>query len=278
MVLGAVCCLVPSRSRAAPDDPLVLRRSLGIDTTFFTRPNGRHRQTIEAIVIKGVFPHRKATFEPEVPLVYDASLDAGTALIAGNPTFAVKGHWPIERFELYAGGGVSLPIASTEGGDIGHFAPLLLATASQGFWNTWWFSADKVPLFAPFGLRYVTNSGIGGGVDAAVAFLFPTTNGVDHYPLVLVQGGLTLSYVSSAFETGARLRVVNIPQDEAQDSFQSSIEPFARVFLGDVFVGAGFLMNLGEYPIGVLFRDSRRGLVWNQNGVWGLRLEAGVKF
>jgi len=257
---------------------LVRRRVLAVDTTFFTRPNNGHRQTSEAIVFKGVFPNGNATFEPEVPLVYDASVDADTALLAGNPTFVVKGHWRRERLDLYAGGGMSLPITSVEGGDIGHFPPLLLATASQGFWNSWWFATDKVPLFAPFGVRYVSGGGIHLGVDAAVALFFPTTNGVDHYPLVLLQGGVTAGYVSSSFETGIRLRGVRIPSDGGPDSFQSSVEPYARIFVGNLFVGAGFLANLGQYPIGVILRDRRRGLVWNQDGVWGLRLEAGVSF
>jgi hypothetical protein len=258
--------------------PFVRRRVLAVDTTYFTRPNAGHRQTTEAIVFKGVFPYQNATFEPEVPLVYDASLDANTALLAGNPTFSVKGRWLLRRLDLYAGGGMSLPIASTEGDDIEHFPPLFLATASQGFWNNWWYATDKVPLFAPFGARYVWGSGLEVGVDAAVAFLFPTTNGVDHYPLVLLQAGVTAGLSFSDFETGIRLRGVRIPQDETPDLYEASVEPFGRISFGDVFAGAGFLMNLGEYPIGVLVRDSRRGLLWNRDGIWGARLEAGVKF
>lgn len=245
---------------------------------YFTRPNAGHRQTIDAIVIKGAFPYRSATFEPEVPLVYDASLDANAALLAGNPTFAVKGHWLYEGMDLYAGGGASLPIASAEGGDIGHFPPFLLATAAQGFWNSWWYSTDKVPLFAPFGLRYVSRGGLDIGFDAAVALLFPTTNGVDHYPLVLLQGGLTVGYVSPQFETGIRLRGVQIPANDARDQFESSVEPFARYIHDNVFFGAGFLANLGEYPIGVLVRDRGGGIQWNPNGIWGLRLEGGVRY
>jgi hypothetical protein len=250
---------------------------LAVDTTFFTRPNNGHRQTVEAIVLKGALPFRNMTFEPEVPLVYDASLDAQTALLAGNPTFAVKGHWLTGRMESYAGGGVSLPIASIED-DFAHFPPLLLATAAQGFWNNWWYATDKVPLFAPFGVRHVTSSGFDIGVDGAVALLFPITNGVDHYPLLLVQGGVTVGYVSSGFETGIRLRAINLPANDAQDSFQSSVEPFARIIHHDIFAGAGFIANLGEYPIGVLVRNRRGGLQWNPDGIWGLRLEAGVAF
>jgi hypothetical protein len=251
---------------------------LAVDTTYFSRPNAGHRQTIDAIVIKGAFPYKNATFEPEVPLVYDASLDADTALLSGNPTFAVKGHWLRERTDLYAGGGVSLPIASTEGADIVHFPPLILATASQGFWNSWWYSSDTVPLFAPFGVRHVTKGGLDIGLDAAVALLFPTTNGVDHYPLVLLQGGVTLGYVSPQFETGIRLRGVRLPQNDKPDSYQGSIEPFVRYIHDHVFIGAGFLANMSEYPFGVFVRDRGGGIQWNPNGIWGLRLEGGVRF
>jgi hypothetical protein len=303
-ILGAACCLAPNMANAAPcnppdlkcppdrtcggygecvpvaptvDGPFVHRRTLALDTTYFSRPNAGHRQTIDAIVIKGAFPYRNATFEPEVPLVYDASLDAQTALLAGNPSFTVKGHWLEGRTDFYAGGGAALPVASFQD-DIGHFAPFILATAAQGFWNNWWYATDVVPLFAPFGVRHVTRGGFDISADGALALLFPTPNGVDHYPLVLAQGGVTVGYVSPVFETGIRFRAVNLPNNDAPDSFQSSIEPFARYIYDNVFVGAGFLANLGEYPIGVLVRDPNGGLQWNRNGVWGLRLEGGVKF
>jgi hypothetical protein len=135
-----------------------------------------------------------------------------------------------------------------------------------------------VPLFAPFGVRYVSRRGLDIGLDAAVAFLFPTTNGVDHYPLVLLQGGLTVGYVSPQFEAGVRLRGARIPANDAPDKYESSVEPFARYFYDDVFLGAGFLANLGEYPIGVFVRDRGGGIQWNPDGIWGLRLEGGVRF
>lgn len=255
---------------APPEEgPFARRRVVAADTTFFTRPNNGHRQTIDAIVLRAAFPTGSTTFEPEVPLVYDASLDAGAALLAGNPTFSVKGHWMLEpRLELYAGGGVTLPIASAEGENIDHVAPFLLATASQGLWNIWWYSSDAAAVFLPFGARYVASTGFELAVEGATGLSFPLRTGLDHYGLGILQAGVTVGYVSSEFEAGARLRGVRIPGNDVRDPFQSSLEPFARVVFGRVFTGAGFVWNL-DGPLGPF---NKRG------SIWGLRIEFGTTF
>jgi len=255
-----------------------LRGLVGVDVTFHTQSAGRDI-TVLAPIIRGVFPVQSWTLEPELPaVVYDFSgVGVVTALgyetrpndsgvVLGNPTFTAKHHWLAGGRDFYLGPGITLPLAQPSANDEVETSALVVALASRGVWNVWWYLPRTLTVFFPLGVRHVSPDGLDVGGEAALAALFHVGSGSGD-TLGAAQAEVHLGYASSSVEAGAKLRLVRLPGEGGGDHGQMSFEPYARALLKSAYVGGGFLINLDE-PFGPML---------DRGSVWGLHLEGGVR-
>lgn len=254
---------VPARvPEPAPVAPTGL---VSLDSAFHARSVAGETQTVVALVPRATFVDRKVTFEPEFPLLYVLTSGPDGGLLAGNATASVKYHWFDARTEVFGGGGLTLPMASTEAN--GNGGAYLVGAGARGLWNVWWYYPDVMGFFVPVGFRRVEPSRLDWGVEAATGLLLPLRLESDQRPLGILQGALHLGYATPDFETGLILREVRIPGNGAKDPFQASAEPYARFFFGPAFVGGGVVLNIDE-PLGPIY---------DRNAVWGVRIEVGAR-
>jgi hypothetical protein len=242
------------------------RNSLYVDAVFHSRYVFNQVQTIAAPVVRSVFVDRNVTFEPELPLLYYMADRPSAGLHVGNATASVKYHFLGHASDIYFGAGLSLPMVSTEGTPTE--GVYRVAAAERGVWNVWWYQTDGMSFFFPASIRQVTRSGIDWGVEVAGGFVIPLKLLTDQRPLGILQGGVHVGYSSPEFEAGLRIRGARIPGNDRPDPFQTSAEPYGKVFLGPAFVGAGIIFNL----------DPPYGPFYDPESVWGGHVEIGAVF
>jgi len=191
----------------------------------------------------------------------DSTFCLGNPFIFGIYTIAEG------AIDLSIGGGVGLPVASVSEGDPVDSLAYTIASGLRGNWDLWLFRADTMSIVFPLQLVLDDLPLLNLRGDAAAAFLISTSDYHEDDVGLLLQAGGEAGLDLGLAELGLRLQVVWVPTDEG-DNAQTAVEPYLLLSPKPAFVRIGLLMNLDE-PLGFAF---------DENGVWGLRLNAGLEF
>jgi len=238
---------------------------------------------------------------PSVPVGFEArvglaaffwspeELDTESTLRWMNPLLAAFWAPRFGRFDLRAGLGLALPLASLRTtGDLGADGLLdasayAFAAATEGMWDLWAWSPDRFTLLLPSATIDgcpIPHLCVGGALG--IHFMFSTASDETTVGGVTVtretsddtvlQLGGDIAYKSRSTRTGVRLRLVTeLSGGEGdEDNSQISLEPYLLFDVGDGFFELAFTINLDE-PFGFSFGTE-------PYDVWGLHVKGGSRF
>lgn len=185
----------------------------------------------------------------------------------GNPAFAAHYRAVAGGWLLRLGIGVAVPAAQLEGASAEQGAQSLAAYTRAagvfGGWDPWLWAPETLSLLVPARAESLAGSLL-LGAELGVGVLIGLDERVDDLGAV-VQIGFDAAYATEIVRLGVGLYGVWTPT-RARDEFQGSVEPYARIEAGPVFVRLALTVNL-DTPFGTSFTD---------DGLWGLRLGIGA--
>lgn len=216
--------------------------------------------------------------------------DTQSTVRVGNPLLAAYFAPKLGRFDLRAGLGLALPVATLRGtglldpdGELDQLA-YLFASATEGLWDSWAWEPDRFTLLLPSATIDGCPSAhfcVGGAFG--IHFMFSTAGeevtvgGVtarrDVSTRTVLQLGGDVAYRSRSTRTGLKLHVVTQlggDDEPGDDNSQISLEPYLLFDVGDGFFKIALTINLDD-PFGFSFGTE-------PFDVWGIHVGGGSRF
>lgn len=203
-----------------------------------------------------------------------------------NPTLVLEFGSRFGPMRIYGGPGVTAPVAAAVDDDPGRFGGCIsclvgiLSHAFAGRMNgnveIWDYAASHMALHARGGIEARFDAGYVGaemalgvlpGIDTN---LYLSANNMFAWQLLFFGAARPVRPLSVGGRLGvAYLRDLEAMRGMGYDDVYVSLETFVRTHFGAGFLGLRFLLNMTD--------DGRTGFSFDDNGVWGLWLDAGVE-
>ena len=199
----------------------------------------------------------------------------GSSFETGNPYLQGAYRHDADTFVLRAGGGVTLPFASSgswlDPDDVAGQLGLLVSAAMHGLWSFWLWLPDRFTLVLPNArIDFALQEQLVLAAETSLGFMFYTGDGDADteigWQLAVEVGGRLLE---GMMEVGLRLQLVtNLTAGDGEDAAQFMAQPFVRAHFGAGFCELRLAVNL----------DEEFGFSFDEGKVWGLHLAGGARF